>query len=261
MKEVVYLSDVLIKNPAFWRREGESFYYSGHCHRGSAIETDDSCGNCDGANCDFCKKIVVDAHYEFSVYTDVIYADLLQQGVNEDIASDLAYNDFGCKTHSLHMPTEDEMPEETRLLIETPCKEVWDWCHAHKDVFDSFELKDQYRQMMQAKGISWDGGLQFYLNQVEFWCNTRRKFVEVRKICRDDLRNLCIRQQWYTKGDCRAYEKLLDMCDEYNYLDNTRLYMMASDIIAHSNTENGETVTSVMFELVRLCVVTFDEKE
>lgn len=32
---------------------------TGHMHRGSAYESDDSCGNCDGANCDSCKVVFV----------------------------------------------------------------------------------------------------------------------------------------------------------------------------------------------------------
>ena len=261
MKQIVNLSDELVRNPAFWRKTPRSFYYSGHCHRGSAIETDDSCGNCDGARCESCKKVIIEPHYSFSCYSEVIHTDLLSQSYDADIASDLAYNDFGCKTHSLHMPTADEMSDETRVLIETPCKEVWDWCNSHKDVFNLSELKDQYRQIMQAKGISWCDGLDFYLNQIEFWHDTKYKFVETRKICRDDLRNLCIRHEWYTKGDCKEYDRLLDMCDEYCYLDNTKLYMMASDIILHSNMENDETITSVMFELANICIVYFDEKQ
>lgn len=30
---------------------------SGHLWSGSAMETDDSCGNCDGARCDSCRKV------------------------------------------------------------------------------------------------------------------------------------------------------------------------------------------------------------
>ena len=32
-------------------------YYTGHLYRGASYETDDSCGNCDGARCDSCKKV------------------------------------------------------------------------------------------------------------------------------------------------------------------------------------------------------------
>ena len=178
MKQVVYLSDELIKNPAFWRMYPQSFYYSGHCHRGSAIETDDSCGNCDGARCDTCRKIIVESHYTFSCYTNLIYADLMAQGIEECVAADLAYDDFGCGTHILHMPTENDMPDETKALIETPYKEVWDWCNTHKETFGSlFDMKNEYRRIMQAKDISWDDGLDFYLNQIEFWYNTSNKVI------------------------------------------------------------------------------------
>ena len=180
MKQKVVVSDKLINNPGFWRKEGESFYYSGHCHRGSAIETDDSCGNCDGANCDTCRKVKIGEHYSFSCYTDTIYKDLLEQGYEEGVASDLAYSDYGCKTHYLIM--DYDIPEDVKNLIETPCKEVWDWCNEHCEEFpnkfedtrdkvkyDCFDMKNAYREIMQAKGISWDDGLDFYLNQVDFW--------------------------------------------------------------------------------------------
>ena len=36
-----------------------SIEYSGHMHRRSSIETCSDCGNCDGANCEDCKKIYI----------------------------------------------------------------------------------------------------------------------------------------------------------------------------------------------------------
>lgn len=36
---------------------------TGHLWRGSAMETDSSCGNCDGANCDHCEPMWTVAHY------------------------------------------------------------------------------------------------------------------------------------------------------------------------------------------------------
>lgn len=32
-------------------------YFSGHLYAHSAMETSDSCGNCDGSRCDTCKKM------------------------------------------------------------------------------------------------------------------------------------------------------------------------------------------------------------
>lgn len=36
---------------------------TGHLWRGSAMETDSSCGNCDGANCDGCRELWTVTHY------------------------------------------------------------------------------------------------------------------------------------------------------------------------------------------------------
>ena len=36
-------------------------------------------------------------------------------------------------------------------------------------------------------------------------------FRERRILYRDDLRNLCIKKQWYTRGDCAEYENMLSM--------------------------------------------------
>lgn len=171
MKTIVKLSKQLINNPAFWRKAGESFYYSGHSYRGSAFESDNTCRNCDGANCDHCKKIVVEAHYEFSCYTDVIYNDLLAQGLDKEVAGDLAYSDWPCKTHYLSMPS--EIPEETRKKIETPDAEVWSWCENNKASL--YDMRDKYRIMKQEQGVSWAEGLNYYLNQIDFWYKTNCK--------------------------------------------------------------------------------------
>ena len=174
MKTRVTLSDSLINNPAFWEKTEETFYYSGHCHRGSAIEADDTCDNCDGANCDWCKKFVVNAHYQFRCYSDVIYHDLLSQGIDKEAAADLAYSDWGCKTHYIAYPT--EIPEETRKKIDTPDKEIWDWCDKnYTDDIDLYDLKDTYRKIKQSQGISWEEGLDYYLNQIYFWYKTNHK--------------------------------------------------------------------------------------
>ena len=172
MKTRVTLTESLINNPAFWEKTGESFYYSGHCHRGSAFETDDTCSNCNGANCEWCKKVIVKPHYSFICYTDTIYHNLVSQGIDKEVAADLAYSDWPCKTHCLSYPT--EIPEETRNKIETPDKEVWDWCDKNY-ADDLFDLKDTYRKMKQSQGISWGEGLQYYLNQIDFWYKTNHK--------------------------------------------------------------------------------------
>lgn len=49
-------------------------YYSRHLYRGSAFETSDSCGNCDGANCDDCVllyRVELVAELEPDEYTSI----------------------------------------------------------------------------------------------------------------------------------------------------------------------------------------------
>lgn len=72
---------------------------------------------------------------------------------------------------------------------------------------------------------------------------------------RDDVRNFCIRHNYYTAGDCRAYEKMLNMVENEPYSDGL-LYKVAKDILEHSeDTENY--VENMMFCLFRETVSTF----
>lgn len=60
--------------------------------------------------------------------------------------------------------------------------------------------------------------------------NTRKS------INRDDLRNLCIRQEYYTRGDCEAYEELLSYVDGRNITDND-IIAIADNIYDHSDID------------------------
>ena len=171
MKTRLTLSQEIIENPGFWRKTDAYFYYSGHCNRNSPFETSDSCANCDGARCDYCRKIEVAATYEFVPYSDVVYNGLVKQGINKEIASEIAYSDRPCKTHYLYIP--DEIPEKTKMMIETPDASVWVWCEQNRDL-DLYDMRDEYRKIMQSKGISWADGLDFYLNQINFWYKTNK---------------------------------------------------------------------------------------
>ena len=71
---------------------------SGHIYRNSPFETADSCGNCDGANCDICKKIPNDS-IEISIPSDELVQMLMTKGAPEDIAKDFAYDDFVGNLH------------------------------------------------------------------------------------------------------------------------------------------------------------------
>ena len=72
-----------------------------------------------------------------------------------------------------------------------------------------------------------------------------------------DVRDLCINNSLYTRGDCRAYEKMLNQVDKMEPTPKA-LYIIASDIIKHSNPDLcGDEPSSIMFLLERDCVRTF----
>ena len=70
---------------------------------------------------------------------------------------------------------------------------------------------------------------------------------------RDDVRRTCIEQNWYTCGDCEAYEKMLDMV-EHTTPTTENIYRVAKDICDHSEYQ---TISNVMFGLMHDAVLTF----
>ena len=82
------------------------------------------------------------------------------------------------------------------------------------------------------------------------------QYKEIRKMSMGELRSLCIRRGWYTKGTEEEYSKLLYMTKAEEITTNT-LAEMANDILMHSQT-NCELKT-IMFELSLICYSVFDE--
>lgn len=104
MKVRVDMPEAILTNVDNWRWKGTGHYMSGHMYRGTemeAFETIDSCDNCDGARCDHCEERKIPAHWELSVSTDELCEALKAAGIDNDVAEDLAYNDFGSSTHYL----------------------------------------------------------------------------------------------------------------------------------------------------------------
>lgn len=68
----------------------------------------------------------------------------------------------------------------------------------------------------------------------------RLRFAKV--LDREDVRQTCVRYQWYTRGDNKAYEHMLDMVEKEpsKYTGSTiscdRLEEIADDIRVHSDT-------------------------
>lgn len=89
-----------------------------------------------------------------------------------------------------------------------------------------------------------------------------KKIIETRKIFWNDLRNLCIRNNWYTCGTVQEYQKMLNMCKKDNITTND-IVTIAQDIMDHSNKEENEEreLTSYCFEVARIATTLFEEVE
>lgn len=87
------------------------------------------------------------------------------------------------------------------------------------------------------------------------------KFIEIRNLTADQLRSLCIKNDWYTKGATKDYENLFDrLYDEdgcHVHLTTEKLVEIAEDIWQHSKITEY-TITTVLHELAQNCYTYFD---
>ncbi len=78
-----------------------------------------------------------------------------------------------------------------------------------------------------------------------------------------DLRRLCIKHEWFTRGDCKAYDELLKM--PYNAkgdrrnITTTILCNMAKIIMRYSDPENYEDlgIEGILYSLGEICHFSF----
>lgn len=94
------------------------------------------------------------------------------------------------------------------------------------------------------------------------------RYKEVRHIYGDKVRNLCIKESYYTMGTCTEYTHLLnDLCGKEVTVDG--LEEIAEDIVKHSDTESyceqyggseEEMIGNLLFELINECCVVTVER-
>lgn len=85
-----------------------------------------------------------------------------------------------------------------------------------------------------------------------------KKYKEVRIITAESLRQLCMKNNWYTRGYCRDYEHLLyDLADSKKNVTTDDIVAMAVDIMEHS--EPGEMVSSICMEIASIACTFFEE--
>lgn len=90
------------------------------------------------------------------------------------------------------------------------------------------------------------------------------KIKETRRMSMDSLRNLCIRNDWFTRGDCRAYDKFLKMSGNcQKNITTNALYNMALNVEQYSDPSvlDGQDTAAIMYDLARICYNTFEVEE
>lgn len=105
----------------------KQIHYTKHMYRNSPYETDSDCGNCDGAACDYCNKIVDEGIFNHGVECNILESWLIEAGVPEDIAIDAVYNDFykpNVKKYRIIWPNERMLKEQYPEDYKRICNEL-----------------------------------------------------------------------------------------------------------------------------------------
>ena len=87
---------------------------------------------------------------------------------------------------------------------------------------------------------------------------------ERRTLRGDDVRRLCIEKNWYTRGDCEEYRKVLKMADSQNVTTDL-IVKIAEDIYTHSDKAywkdcESDPVGNICFEIARICYSFFEQE-
>ena len=87
------------------------------------------------------------------------------------------------------------------------------------------------------------------------------RYKEVRTLTAYNLRELCIRQNWYTCGDNAEYEHLLyDLAASKSHLTTEDIIEIAEDIAAHSALREFYDIGGIAWEVNRACNVSFQKQ-
>lgn len=116
-----------------WNYYSGQVSYTGHVHYGSPYETCSDCGNCDGAKCDVCKKVVS--------------SELLYQYSEEDIINQM-------KASGLFNFTDVEFDEYATMLYMSGSKDIndmyvvtdysdWELQHDNPELYEKLTTDNQ----------------------------------------------------------------------------------------------------------------------
>ena len=85
-----------------------------------------------------------------------------------------------------------------------------------------------------------------------------KQYKEIRTITVDRLRNLCIKNNWYTAGDCEDYDHLLlDLASNKDNLTTDDILAIAQDIMDHSDMHPDCTIADIAYEVNRIALTRF----
>lgn len=85
-----------------------------------------------------------------------------------------------------------------------------------------------------------------------------KSYLEIRTLSERKVRKLCIDHDWYTLGSNEDYAHLLlDIIPGIGNVTTADLAEIATNIKEHSDTE--QSLTSIMYELARVCESFFTE--
>lgn len=86
-------------------------------------------------------------------------------------------------------------------------------------------------------------------------------YKEIRTLSASNLRALCIRKDWYTRGSNDEYEHLLlDLAERKKNLTTDDIILIAEDITAHSNISDDYDIECIAWEVNRSCNVSFQRQ-
>ena len=81
------------------------------------------------------------------------------------------------------------------------------------------------------------------------------KFKIVKVLRAEDVREMCIRHNYYTAGDCKAYQNMFDMLTGEEDIPDEVVEKIATDIKEHSRTDDTiEDIMSYLAFHIQCCV-------
>lgn len=85
---------------------------------------------------------------------------------------------------------------------------------------------------------------------------TDPEIKEERTWSMDQVRLVCIHENWYTEGTVKQYSEMLGFV-ENNKPTGLNLFKVASDILEHTDEKQGQTIENIMFILGKDACNTF----